>query len=198
MTLLPHSEACERNKGPIVAVLREWFADATRVLEIGSGTGQHAVHFARELPHLTWQPTDRAEYLGGLRARLAEEGPANVRPPLELDVAVRPWPDVEADALYTANTLHIMGWIDVQSLFDALAEHPARWRRLALYGPFNYGGRHTSESNAAFDAQLRARDARSGLRDFEALDALATAAGYRLAGDHAMPANNRLLTYLRG
>jgi hypothetical protein len=196
MMALPHSEACERNKDPILAVLREALADAARVLEIGSGTGQHAVHFARALGHLTWQPTDRAESLPGLRARIELEAPANLLAPLELDVATRPWPAIPADALYTANTLHIMGWAEVQSLFAALADLPGL-DRLAIYGPFNYGGRHTSDSNAAFDQHLRARDPRSGLRDFEAVDALAAAGGFALQRDHAMPANNRLLIYRR-
>jgi hypothetical protein len=194
---LPHSEACERNKGPILTVLREWFGDASHVLEIGSGTGQHAVHFAGELSHLVWRPTDRAEYLHGLRARAAAEAPCNLLEPLELDVVARPWPETGADALYTANTLHIMGWREVEALFAALAEDLPNVRWLAIYGPFNYRGRYTSDTNAAFDAQLRARDPRSGLRDFEAVDALAAAAGFQLERDHSMPANNRLLTYRR-
>jgi len=192
---LPISDACERNKGPILAVLREVFADRTRVIEIGAGTGQHAVHFSRHLPHVQWQPTDRAEYRPGLAARIAAEGPPNLAAPVELDVLQEPWPAVQGDAVFSANTLHIMSWRAVEALFAGLPRVLERGGVLAVYGPFKYGGRFSTESNAAFDAMLRKRDPASGVRDFEAVNALAEAAGLRLSADHAMPANNQLLIW---
>lgn len=194
---LPYSEACARNRHPILEVLRSAFADRSRVLEIGAGTGQHAVHFARHLPWLAWQPTDRRESLAGLAARVAAEGPPNLAPPVEQDVLDEPWPAFEVDAAFTANTLHIMSWRGVEALFAGLEPLLPAGGVLAVYGPFHYGGRATSDSNAAFDAMLRERDPDSGVRDFEAVDALARAAGLALQADHAMPANNRLLVWRR-
>lgn len=192
----PYSEACVRNREPILAVLRDAFADRRRVLEIGSGTGQHAVHFAAALPHLLWQTSDRAAYLPGIRQWLAEAGLPNTPAPLEFDVNDR-WPAARFDALFSANTLHIMGWAEVERLFawlPALLETDAR---LVVYGPFRYGGEHTSASNAAFDASLRAADPRMGIRDIEAVTALAADIGLHLIADHAMPANNRCLAWQR-
>lgn len=193
--MLPYSEACERNKGPILAVLREAFADRRRVIEIGAGTGQHGVHFARNLPHLAWQPTDRAEYLAGLAARVAAEGPPNLAAPLELDVLCESWPAVTGDAVFSANTLHIMSWHAVEALFAGLHVLLPAGGVLAIYGPLRYGGGYTAPSNASFDAMLRERDTEGGLRDFEAVNALAAAAGFELQADHAMPANNQLLVW---
>ncbi len=182
----PFSEASERNRGPILAVLKRVFKDSKRVLEIGSGTGQHAAYFAAELPHLVWQASDVGEHLPGIREWIADPGP------IELDVD-QPWPAVKADAVYSANTCHIMSWPQVERMFARIGKlAPAV---VAIYGPFNYNGRHTSESNARFDAMLRARDPASGLRDFEAVDALARSAGLVLQEDNAMPANNRLLVF---
>jgi cyclopropane fatty-acyl-phospholipid synthase-like methyltransferase len=201
--MLTSSEACERNKGPILDVLRLEFAASHRVLEIGSGTGQHAVHFATHLPHLTWQPSELQENLPQLIERLRVEGAANLAAPIALDVREEPWPGVAADAIFSANTLHIMSWADVQQFFrgagavlsGALAA--GNDAVLCVYGPFRYDGRHTSASNAEFDAYLKARDPRSGIRDFEALERLAQAQGLELAADHAMPANNRTLVWRR-
>ena len=192
---LPFSDACERNKGPILAVLRDAFAGRTRVVEIGAGTGQHAVHFARHLPQLEWQPTDRAEHLPGLAARIAAEGPPNLLPPLELDVLRQPWPTLRADAVFSANTLHIMSWQAVEALYAGLRHVLEPTGVLAVYGPFRYAGGFTTASNAGFDAMLRERDPASGLRDFEAVNALAEKIGLRLQADHAMPANNQLLVW---
>ena len=190
----PYAPACDRNREPILAVLREHFADRRRVLEIGSGTGQHAVHFAAALPHLSWQTSDCAANLPGIRMWLEEAGLANTPPPLRLDVNEQ-WPAQTYDAAFSANTLHIMGWSDVVRMFDALPRVMSTGAILAIYGPFNYGGRFTSDSNAAFDARLRGEDARQGLRDFEAVEALARGAGFTLIADHVMPANNRTLVY---
>jgi len=183
----PFSEASERNREPILAVLKRVFAERRLVLEIGSGTGQHAAYFAPELPHLVWQTSDVAENLPAIRQWAPNP------PPLELD-ADGTWPDVAADAVFSANTCHIMSWPQVERMFEGIG----RIRTLqtfCLYGPFNYGGRHTSESNARFDAMLRGRDPASGLRDFEAIVALAGKNGMALQEDNAMPANNRLLVF---
>lgn len=192
---LPFSAACERNKEPILAVLREAFAQVRSVLEIGAGTGQHAVYFARHLPHLRWQPTDRADVIAGLHARTDAEGPGNLLPPVELDVTGARWPAERFDAVYTANTLHIMSWPEVEAFFLAVPAVLAPRALLAIYGPFNYHGQYTSPGNAAFDAQLRRRHPASGLRDLEAVDALAKRQGLGLVADHAMPANNRLVLW---
>lgn len=189
------SEACERNKGPILRVLTEAFAQSRVVLEVGSGTGQHAVHFATHLPHLVWQPSDTKEYLPGLREHLALAAPANVRAAIELDVRRQPWPLDPVDALFTANTLHIMGWSAVRDLFRGVATVLSTSGTLCIYGPFRYGGQYTSPSNAAFDRFLQARDPESGIRDFASVNALANEAGLELEADHGMPANNQLLVW---
>jgi SAM-dependent methyltransferase len=187
------SEACERNKGPILAILASAFANTRKVLEIGSGTGQHAVHFAAHLPHLLWQPSDTGAYLPGLRERIAGEGTPNLLPALELDVRDQPWPVESVDAIFTANTLHIMGWAAVQDLFRGVgAAAPAL---LCIYGPFRYGGEYTSASNCEFDRYLRARDPESGIRNFEDVNTLSSEQGLHLLADHAMPANNQLLIW---
>jgi hypothetical protein len=182
----PFSEACERNRAPILQVLTRVLAQSRRVLEIGSGTGQHAAYFAPELPHLIWQPSDVAENLPGIWQWAPHP------PPIELDVD-KEWPRVEADAVFSANTCHIMSWPQVERLFAGIGALAPRV--LALYGPFNYDGRHTAESNARFDAMLRGRDPASGIRDFEAIVALAKRNGLVLREDNALPANNRLLVF---
>lgn len=192
----PFSPACERNREPILAALRTHLADRRRVLEIGSGTGQHAVHFAAALPHLVWQSSDRPEWLPGIRLWLAEASLPNTPPPIELDVR-GPWPGERFDAVFSANTLHIMGWPEVEALFAGLPAVLTDDARLTIYGPFNYGGNFTSPSNAAFDASLKADDPKRGIRDFEAVDALARGIGLTLLEDLAMPANNRCLSWRR-
>jgi hypothetical protein len=166
-------------------VLTRVFEGARCVLEIGSGTGQHAAYFSQALPHLTWQASDVAAHLEGIRMWGVE--------PVELDVE-RPWPTLHADAVFSANTAHIMSWPQVQRMFAGVGGMGAV-RVFCLYGPFNYGGRHTSESNARFDAMLRSHDAAGGLRNFEDVVALAHACGLRVVEDNAMPANNRLLVF---
>ncbi|MBJ7575391.1 DUF938 domain-containing protein [Luteimonas sp. MC1828] len=195
----PHAPSCDRNREPILAVLREHFAGSRRVLEIGSGTGQHAVHFAAAMRWLTWQTSDVAENLPGIRAWLDEARLPNTPPPLALDVLQSPWPAIDADAVFTANSLHIMGVDAVEAFFRGVARvlAGAPGGTLVAYGPFNYAGAYTSDSNRDFDVWLKARDPRSGIRDFEVVDALATAAGLRLAADVAMPANNRCLVWRR-
>jgi len=196
--VLTVSEACERNKGPILAVLRTELAACTRVLEVGSGTGQHAVHFAAGMPQLAWQPSELPENLASLGERIALEGGANLRPPVALDMRAHPWPLGPVDAVFTANTLHIACWDAVCAFFRGAAAVLTPAGVLCVYGPFRFAGRHTSDSNAAFDHYLRQRDPASGVRDFEALDRLASAHGLVLSANHGMPANNRTLVWRLG
>jgi SAM-dependent methyltransferase len=193
--MLPVSDACERNKEPILSVLRACFADRALVLEIGSGTGQHAVYFARHLPHLAWQPTEQLNYLPDLAARVRLEGGANLRPPTVLDVRQAVWPARSVDAVFTANTLHIMSWPVVVALYRGVAEVLAPGGVLCVYGPFRYGGEYTSQSNREFDRMLKERDPLSGIRDIEAVRELAGPYGLSLIADHDLPANNRLLVF---
>lgn len=192
----PFAPACERNRDVILDALKPHLADRQRVLEVGSGTGQHAVHFAAALPHLLWQTSDRSNNLPGIRLWLAEAALPNTPPPLELDVSGH-WPVGRFDAVFTSNTLHIMGWPEVEAFFAGLPALLAADARLIVYGPFNYGGCFTSASNAAFDASLKADDPHRGIRDIEAVDALAQAIGFTLIEDRAMPANNRCVSWQR-
>lgn len=193
--MFPHSDACERNKGPILQVLRQAFSACRHVLEIGSGTGQHAVHFASEMPGIVWQPSERAESMPALRKRIFSEGPSNLRAPVELDVMRLPWDVRRVDGVFTANTLHIMHWPQVEALFAGLPAVVKPETVLAIYGPFRYAGNYTSESNESFDTMLHARDPESGIRNFEEVDALARGAGFAFVADHPMPANNQALIW---
>jgi SAM-dependent methyltransferase len=190
-----YSDACEENKDPILAVLREELADCRSVLEIGSGTGQHAVHFSRHLPHLSWQPSDLAANHASIEAWRREAGLSNLLPPLLLDVAAAPWPACDVDAVFSANTTHIMAWPEVIAMIAGIAGLLKAGGIFCLYGPFNYNGGYTSASNARFDQWLKQRDPRSGLRNVEDLAERASAGGLRLIRDHAMPVNNRLLVW---
>lgn len=195
MSEKPWSAACERNREPIVAVLRQAFAGRCRVLEIGSGTGQHAVHFAAAMPWLQWQCSDRADNLPGIRAWLDEAALPNLPQPLELDVAAGPWPVEKVDAIFSANTLHIMSWDEVEQLFAGIAGVLAVPGVVAIYGPFNIDGRFTSASNEAFDRSLKLAVPHRGIRDREAVAALAARHGLQLRAEHEMPANNRMLVF---
>lgn len=191
----PFSESCERNKEAIVGVLRQVLARSQRVLEIGSGTGQHAVFFAAELPHLRWQTSDLAANHPGIQAWIRASGRTNVLAPCVLDVDAPVWPVQDMDAIFSANTAHIVAWPQVENLFQGVGRTLQAQGLFCLYGPFNYRGEFTSASNAQFDAWLKQRDARSGIRDFEALDRLAQQQGLILQDDYAMPANNRILVW---
>jgi SAM-dependent methyltransferase len=195
--MLPFSEACERNKEPILTVLRACFAERTQVLEIGSGTGQHAVYFARHFAHLTWHPTEQLTFLPDLTARVQLEGNHNLRPPTVLDVRQRVWPVRSVDAIFTANTLHIMSWLEVTAMYRGIGTVLAPGGVLSVYGAFRYEGRYTSDSNREFDQALKERDPASGLRDVEALTALAAPYGLQLVADHDLPAFNRLLIFAK-
>jgi cyclopropane fatty-acyl-phospholipid synthase-like methyltransferase len=190
----PFSPACERNRDVILEVLRERFASRGNVLEVGSGTGQHAVHFAAAMPHLVWQTSDVPAHLTGIRQWLDEAGLANTPEPLAFDINGSP-PSGRFDAVFSANTLHIMAWAEVQRLFSMLPGLMSEDAMLVVYGPFNERGEFTSASNAAFDASSRATNPLRGIRDFEAVDALAKSAGLVLTEDRAMPANNRCLVW---
>ncbi len=191
----PFSQACENNKDPILSVLKRVFARARRVLEIGSGTGQHSVHFAPNLAHLEWYTSDLTENLAGIRLWMEEQPSENLFPPTVLDVNASDWPIEDFDAVFSANTAHIMHWPDVESMFCGVARYLPTGGRFALYGPFSYHGVHTSESNARFDLSLRARDPRMGVRDFDALEELAEEGSLVLLEDNEMPANNRTLVW---
>jgi SAM-dependent methyltransferase len=195
--MLPFSAACERNKDPILEVLRIRFASRSQVLEIGSGTGQHAVHFARSLSHLVWYPTEQLTYLADLTERVRLEGTPNLRAPTLLDVRQAVWPLRSVDALFTANTLHIMSWPEVMALFQGIGNVLAPGGVLCIYGPFRYGDRYTSDSNQEFDRMLQERDPLSGLRDLGAVRTLAEQYGLRLDEDHDLPANNRLVVFVK-
>lgn len=197
MDSLPYSQACENNKAAILSVLARVFADSTTVLEIASGTGQHACHFAENMPWLFWQPSDIAQNLAFVEPRCTAYPGDNLLPPICLDVQDRPWPVKIPGAVFTANSLHIMSFAAVEKFFAALRDSPSE-TVLAVYGPFNYGGEYTSESNARFDQWLAEQNPDSAIRDFEAIDALAQAAGFVLQEDNAMPANNRLLVWRSG
>lgn len=192
----PYAPACDRNRDSILEVLRDHLGESRHVIEIGSGTGQHAVHFARHLTHLVWQTSDRSEMLPGIRMWLDEAELANTPPPLALDVN-QAWPAASFDAVFTANTLHIMSWDEVEQMFAGLTRLITPDARLIVYGPFKYGGSHTSASNAEFEASLQAMAQHRAIRDFEAVDALARSIGFELAEDRAMPANNRCLVWHR-
>ena len=194
----PFAPACERNREPILEVLRHYLDGPARVLEVGSGTGQHAVHFARELPQIEWQTSDLPEQLPGIRLWLDEAGLPNTPPPLAFDVTDAQFPTGPWDVIFTANTLHIMSWEAVRQWFQLLPGLVGDAALLIVYGPFRYGERHTSPSNAEFDAWLREQGPERGLRDLIRVDEMASAAGFSMSEDRELPANNRCVIWQRG
>ena len=195
------STACERNREPILDALKKVFADRKHVLEIGSGSGQHAVFFGAALPQLIWQTSDLPQNHPSILAWLQEAALKNVLPPIVLDMSNAEWsadlPAKDMDAVFTANTCHIMAWREVENMFAGAAHVLQAGGKLCVYGPFNYKGQFTSAGNAQFDVSLRAQAAHMGIRDIEAMQELAGAHGYVMQADHAMPANNRLLVWQR-
>jgi hypothetical protein len=191
---LPFSPACERNKGPILEVLEQVLPRQGTVLEIGSGTGQHVVHFSDRLPFLHWQPSDRSENLPALSLRIHEEGGPAIFPPITLDVLTA-WPEQDFAAIYSANTAHIMSWKAVCAMFGGVASHLLHAGVFCLYGPFNENGAFTAASNAAFHEQLRSENPDMGLRDLADLEKLAASQQLRLARRFSLPANNQLLVF---
>ena len=191
----PFAPACERNRGPILEVLRRVFRDAADVIEIGSGTGQHAVWFAAGLPHLVWRTSDLPRHHAGINAWVDEARLDNLERPLTLDVVREPWPLASAGGAFSANTAHIMHWPEVEAMFRGVAGVLVPGARFALYGPFARDGRHTSTSNAAFDRSLRAQDPGMGVRDLRDLERIAADGALALEEDIAMPSNNRTLVW---
>jgi cyclopropane fatty-acyl-phospholipid synthase-like methyltransferase len=194
----PFAESCVENRAPISEVLRSRLNDCKRLLEIGSGTGQHAIYFAPDLPHLSWQTSDRAENHPGILAWLGEAGLANVEAPVSLDVLTDPWPVERYDAVFSANTAHIMSIEAVEAMFAGAGEVLAPGGLFLLYGPFNYDGRFSSPSNERFHAWLQQRDPAMGIRDRAWLNRLAAGAGMVLTEDIEMPVNNRTLIWQKG
>ena len=194
----PFSQACENNREAIFAILQRIFADRTRVLEIGSGTGQHATAFAPCLPHLIWQTSDLPKNHPGIEQWITSASTPNLLLPVALNVNDKPWPVEPVDGVFSANTFHIMPWASVQHFFSGLASVLSTGGILAIYGPFNYDGAYTSPSNARFDQWLKDRDPAQGIRNFEAVNALAREQGLILKEDNEMPANNRLLVWKHG
>ncbi|MEE9309857.1 MAG: DUF938 domain-containing protein [Cocleimonas sp.] len=195
----PYSESCDQNSDAILEVIHPLLMDKNHVLEVGSGTGQHAVYFAQKMPHLVWQTSDQQAYHEGITLWLDDAGLDNTPPPIALNVSSDPWPkrdkDYSFDAIFSANAVHIMSWNNVVDFFENAPSLLAAGGLFILYGPFNYNQQYTSDSNARFDIWLKQRDPNSAIRDFEALDELAQKAGMRLQSDHALPANNRILVW---
>ena len=191
----PFSQSCENNKHPILQVIQTIFVESHTVWEIGSGTGQHACYFAQHLPHISWQTTDREKNISGINSWIEESGLPNLPTSIILDVADKHWSCQKIDALFTANTLHIMSWTEVECLFAGLAKYLSKNAYVCIYGPFNYYGRYTSVSNEQFDQWLKMNDPLSGVRNFESIEKLAKTANLIIKHDFAMPANNRLLVF---
>lgn len=194
MMAKPFAESCVQNREPIQQVLQHYVAGRESVLEIGSGTGQHAVYFAAHFPHLVWQTSDLAENHAGIQAWLSESQLPNVLPPLLLD-CLGEWPQQQFDLLYTANTVHIMSQLAVEAMFASIGDCMHANSILLIYGPFNYQNRYSSESNARFDSWLRQRDPLSGIKNFEWLQDIGHLSGLECIEDYAMPANNRTLVW---
>lgn len=190
----PFSQACENNKAPILAHLQRLFTHTNTVLEVGSGTGQHAVHFAHAMAHLNWQTSDRAENHASINAWIDDNEYSNLLRPLTLDVLTSPWP-MAVDAVYSANTAHIMPWQAVVAMFDGVGKALGEHGLFVLYGPFNYEGQFSSPSNARFDEYLRTNNAEQGIRHYEDICTLAANAGLTPLEDNPMPANNQLLVF---
>lgn len=191
----PFSQACENNRSAILKVLQLELANSKLVLEVGSGTGQHAVHFAQHLPHLVWQTSDQTLYHSGIMQWIEEANLPNIRAPLSLDVREYAWGNSLYDAVFTANSLHIMALDTAQYFVSNVARVLSDGGCFIAYGPFNYRGEYTSESNARFDVWLKQQDPLSAIRDFETLDLCAQSGGLRLDQDYDMPSNNRLLVW---
>ncbi len=192
----PFSQACENNKNHILKALQPALQNAGSVLEIGSGTGQHSVFFAKKLPHLQWYTSDREVNHQGIKLWHDEVQLANLHPPLLLDLNYS-WPVNKVDAIYTANTFHIVSWELITRFFAGVNQHLNQQGVVCVYGPFKYKGEFTSPSNDEFNSLLQSRDSLSGIRDFEAVEQLAVQSGLKLLSDTAMPANNQLLIFKR-
>ena len=190
----PFSQACENNKQPILEQLVAYFANSHKILEIGSGTGQHAVHFAPALPHLEWQTSDQSHYHLGIQAWLAAYPANNLKAPIALTIGQDSWPDISVDGVFTANTTHIMQANDAKLMMQTVAENLSQGGVFCQYGPFNIDGQYTSESNQHFDRHL-INEACGGIRDIAELQRWAL--GLELQEKIPMPANNFLLVWVK-
>ncbi|MBL4710997.1 MAG: DUF938 domain-containing protein [Gammaproteobacteria bacterium] len=193
----PYSEACDQNKHAILDVISPILSVYTHVFEVGSGTGQHAIYFAEMMPHLTWYTSDCSPYLAGINLWLSASTLNNVIAPVELNVSTSAWPKDNVDAVFTANSIHIMNQQDVNNLFSGVANLLSQKGCFIIYGPFNYKGAYTSDSNQRFDQWLKNRDYQSGIKNFEEIEILAKKNGMRLISDYSMPANNRILHFIK-
>ena len=189
-----YSAACDQNKDSILKVIKPLLLNAKSVLEVGSGTGQHCVYFAKELPHLTWQASDQSMYLPSVNAWIDDAKLANTPKEIELNVDLN-WPEDKYQAIYSANTVHIMSWEMVLNFFKGVGQVLDKGGVFILYGPFNYNGEYTSANNANFDLWLKDQNPLSAIRDFESLDELAKLHNLILTDDIEMPANNRVLVW---
>jgi len=191
----PYAQACDRNKDPILSVLKDLLKESGSVLEIGSGTAQHAVYFAEQLPHLEWKCSDLSENLPGIQQWVQEAGLPNLTMPFELDVSSVEWEALEFDYVFSANAIHIMSWNHVKEFIKGAGQMLPVNGLFILYGPFKYQGEYTSESNQTFDAWLKDRDPLSGIRNYEDLEQLANSVGLKISGKITMPANNEILCW---
>jgi SAM-dependent methyltransferase len=193
----PYSESCDQNKDVILSVISPLFSSLSNVLEIGSGTGQHAIYFAEKMPHLVWHTSDCLSYLDGINMWLTDSGLINVMPPVELNVSTSQWPQLEVDAVFTANTIHIMQQQDVVNLINGVGKLLKQGGSFVIYGPFNYNGLYNSKSNENFDQWLKQRDPLSGIKNFEEIESLANSINMQIVTDYEMPANNRILHFIK-
>ena len=189
-----YSQSCVQNQVPILNIIKPLLTNAATVFEVGRGTGQHAVYFAKHLPHLIWQSSDQDQYLNSINSWIDDAKLDNTPMAIPLDVTnTGTWPSIEVDVIFSANTTHIMSWEMVVDFLQGVGKMLNPGGMFILYGPFNYNGEYTSQSNANFDLWLKDRDPNSAIRDFEALNKLATEAELILVNDFEMPANNRIL-----
>lgn len=194
----PMSPSCERNREPILKVLKDFITpNDRRLLEVGSGTGQHAVYFAPSFPYLEWHPTDKADTIKGIKHWMQEAHIPNIMAPVRLEIGKDDFPKLKFDVVFTANTFHIMHWKESKSFIKLLGHRLREGSRAIFYGPFKYSGEFTSPSNEAFDRQLKESDPLSGIRSFEDVNNAMIKNGFELIDDIEMPANNRILVYNR-
>lgn len=193
----PYSESCDQNRDHILSIISPLFSSCKNVLEIGSGTGQHAIYFAERMPQLKWYTSDCQDYHAGINSWLSESGLKNIEKPFELNVSTSKWPTMNVDAIFTANSVHIMSNEDVTNLIKGVGALLKSKGSFVIYGPFNYKGKYTSESNQRFDQWLKERNPLSCIKHFEEMVEQANNNGMSLSTDYEMPANNRILHFTR-
>lgn len=189
----PYAKSCEQNRRVILDVIQPLLVNSKSLLEIGSGTGQHAVYFSEKLPHIIWNSSDRTENIEAIKLWLSDTDSEKLPTPIELDVTQNIWPDITVDTVFTANTCHIMSQQSVETMVERVGQLLPAEGQLIIYGPFNYNQQYTSPSNERFDQWLKQRDPQSAIRNFEDINNLARKAGLNLVNDYEMPANNRIL-----